>query len=412
MNEEERADWLARAIDDLLSSDRSRPKEPLPPKFERQELNALLRIANARAERGDASMQTGVQYEGAVWRRVLERLDRRRTSREVRPLDVSAPVSPEEAAAAKALDEMEIDELREIARLRRSMAEQAASLAETHRDRVWERVQSRIQAQPQRRWPFTFFVPKRHKQPRSDGRGLLAAAAGDSIPGVERRALQRTTPGRHAVLESTGWWKTAAAAALVVLLAVALAPLPATGFDDHPVAGLARYIGEHLGVREAAEPPAPPPVTAVVQGSEITAAEASERLSAPVAVPAAPPAGFELTSARFFDQALTADNGGTYAMTYTRAGGSSVVIYQERASGENRAVQGGAATDVALSDGTAGTYVEGMWQQVDGRLAWSPSGAQTLVFERGDVRTTIQYTGAEAEAPSLFALADSMSATR
>ena len=190
MNEEERADWLARAIDDLLSSDRSRPKAPSPPKFERQELNALLRIANARAERGDASMQTGVQYEGAVWRRVLERLDRRRTSREVRPLDVSAPVSPEEAAAAKALDEMEIDELREIARLRRSMAEQAASLAETHRDRVWERVQSRIQAQPQRRWPFTFFVPKRHKQPRSDGRGLLAAAAGDSIPGVERRALQ------------------------------------------------------------------------------------------------------------------------------------------------------------------------------------------------------------------------------
>src|SRR2546422_11761655 len=210
MNEEERAEWLARAIDDLLSRDRSRPKEPPPPEFERQELNALLRIADSRAKQGDASIQAGVQYEGAVWRRVLERLDRRRISREVRPLDAIEPANPEEIAAAKALEEMEIGELREIARLRRMMAERAASIAESHRDHVWDRVQSRIHAQPQKRWPFTFFVPKRHKPPRSVGRDLLAAAASDSITGGERRALQRTTPGRHAVLESTGWWKTAA----------------------------------------------------------------------------------------------------------------------------------------------------------------------------------------------------------
>src|SRR5439155_26041366 len=134
----------------------------------------------------------------------------------------------------------------------------------------------------------------------------------------------------------------------------------------------------HLGVREGGAPPAPPPVTAVGQASEITAAEASERLGAPVAAPATPPAGFELTSARFFDQAITASEGGTYALTYTRAGGSSVVIYQERASGEDFAGAGGAATDVALSDGTAGTYVDGMWQQVDGRAAGSPTGWQGL----------------------------------
>jgi len=207
---------------------------------------------------------------------------------------------------------------------------------------------------------------------------------------------------------SAGWWKTAAAAALVVLIAVALAPLPATGFADHPVAGLVRSIGEHLGVREAGVPPVPPQVTTVVQGSEITAAEASERLGVRIGLPAGPPQGFELTSARFFDQALTAEAGGTYALTYTRAGGSSIVIYQERASGEEFAAEGGSATDVALSDGTAGTYVEGMWQPVDGKLVWNAGGAQTLVFERGGVRTTIQYTGPEAEAPSLFAVADSM----
>ena len=86
-----------------------------------------------------------------------------------------------------------------------------------------------------------------------------------------------------------------------------------------------------------------------------------------------------------------------------------MVIYQERASGKELSVEGGSATDVALSDGTAGTYVEGMWQPVDGKLVWSAGGAQTLVFERGGLRTTIQYTGPQAEAPSLFALADSMS---
>ena len=68
--------------------------------------------------------------------------------------------------------------------------------------------------------------------------------------------------------------------------------------------------------------------------------------------------------------------------------------------------------DVALSDGTAGTYVDGMWEPVDGKLVWSEGGAQTLVFDRWDVRTTIQYTGPEAEAASLFAIADSMAAAQ
>jgi len=278
---------------------------------------------------------------------------------------------------------------------------------------VWERVQARIQAEPHRRWPFTFFVPKSGKTRLAGDAEAPAGPAGESFPDVERRRRAPTGQSAHGERShpdlASGWWKTAAAAAAVVLIAVTLAPLPATGFADHPVADLVRSIGEHLGVREAAEPPSPPPATAVVQGSEITAAEASERLGAPVAVPPAPPAGFELTSARFFDQALTADEGGTYALTYSRTGGSRVVIYQEQASGEDFAVEGGAATDVALSDGTAGTYVEGMWQPVGGELVWNAGGAQTLVFEREAVRTTIQYTGPDAEAPSLFAVADSLS---
>src|SRR5437870_13085177 len=99
MNEEERAEWLARAIDDLLSRDRSRPTEPPPPEFERQELNALLRIAHSRAEQGDASIQAGRQYEGRVWRRGVERLDGPGASRRVRPPDATSPASPADRRA-------------------------------------------------------------------------------------------------------------------------------------------------------------------------------------------------------------------------------------------------------------------------------------------------------------------------
>src|SRR2546426_10936117 len=100
MNEEERAEWLARAIDDLLSRDRSRPNESPPPNFERQELNALLRIADSRAKQGDASIQAGGQDESAVWRTGLERLDRRRILPEGGPLDALQRANPEEIAAA------------------------------------------------------------------------------------------------------------------------------------------------------------------------------------------------------------------------------------------------------------------------------------------------------------------------
>jgi hypothetical protein len=47
---------------------------------------------------------------------------------------------------------------------------------------------------------------------------------------------------------------------------------------------------------------------------------------------------------------------------------------------------------------------------VNGELVWNAGRGQTLVFERGGVRTTVQYTGPGATAPSLFAVADSMTA--
>jgi len=441
MNEEERADWLARAIDDLLNQDRQRPTEPPPPELDREELNALLRIASARAEAAQSVMHKGIQYEGEVWQRVLQRLDRRRTPRTVRPFDATEAVTEaNEDAASHDLQEMEVDELRQIARLRRQLAEQAVSIAEAHRAEVWKRVQSRLGVDTKKNWWSQFFR-------RADDRERLAAALDraatsednrdggdegiDNRAGVSSRtywsrftraaendqdrlrnggAISTRERGQRATLGSGGLWpRLAVAGALGALVLVALGPIPATGFADHPVAGFLWSVAEHIGFREIDQPPSVTPVDSATLATDMTAAEAAQRLGVPAVMPADSPAGFALTSSRFFETPLTAEASGTFALTYTAADGSALVIYQERASGADFAVEGGSATDVALGDGTAATYVEGMWQPTaDGGLAWSAGGAQTLVFERNGVRATIQYTGPEADAPSLFALADSM----
>jgi hypothetical protein len=236
--------------------------------------------------------------------------------------------------------------------------------------------------------------------------------------GQRRRREDGLTPTGERVqrgtLRGAGLWpKLAAAGALGALVVAALGPLPATGFADHPVTGFLWSVAEHIGFREVDQPPAVTPVDGVTLATDMTAAEAAERLGVPVTMPADSPVGFALTSSRFLETPLTANAGGTFALTYAAADGSALVIYHEQASGADFAVEGGSATDVALGDGTAATYVEGMWEpSADGGLAWREGGAQTLVFERNDVRTTIQYTGPEADAPSLFELADSMAAGR
>jgi hypothetical protein len=250
----------------------------------------------------------------------------------------------------------------------------------------------------------------RLRQRWSESTRKAAASSEDRVwTRIERRISQKEAPKRA---PAPRWPKLAAAGAVAALVIAALGPLPATGLADHPIAAVVRSLGEHLGVRETGAPPAPPPTTAVLEGSPATAAEASQRLGVPVAIPAETPPGFELTSAQFYERALTANAGGMFALNYATESGSSLAIYQERESGSEFAVAGSAATDVALADGTAATYVEGSWRAVDGELVWSEGGAQTLVFERGGARTTIQYDGPEVEAPSLFALADSMTPAR
>jgi hypothetical protein len=193
MNDEERADWLARAIDDLLASSRQRPKEP-PPELERNELNALMRIASERIETGQTHPQSGLQYEGEVWHGVLQKLDRRRRPRKVRRSGPAASLPEEQLAAEHRLEQMEVDELRKIAKMRRDLAEEAAALAETHRDEVWQRIVSRLHGPPEEPPPkkkrrFPFFWRKSEKGGSGGGAGAgrhyhLRSEADEEVDGL------------------------------------------------------------------------------------------------------------------------------------------------------------------------------------------------------------------------------------
>ena len=451
MNDEERADWLARAIDDLLSRDRQRPKEPPPPELERDELNALMRIAGERIESSQTSLQAGLQYEGDVWKGVLRKLDRRRRPRKAKRSNPPAAVPPDDQfSLERDLEQFEIDELRDIAKMRRQLAEEAASIAEAHRDDVWQRVQSRLsdatpEEEPKRhRFPFSrqkeaveppdFLrnVPKDEDpspEDHAEMEGLLdiartrrcwsqltknaAGAGSDRVwTRVSKTIIRhkRNEQDPRVRLAETGWWPRAAAvAAVLTLLVAALGPLPATGFADHPFVAFGRTIAEHVGVREAAPPAIPPGEPLTLPGLDVKVAAATALLGVAVATPVVPE-GYALHASRFFEEALTSESGGMFVLTYAGPDGASVVVYQEQASGADLAAGGGSATDVALADGTAATYVRGALQAADGGLTWSDTAGQTLVFERGGLRTTVQYTGPQATAPSLFALADSMTA--
>ncbi|HEV8574031.1 MAG TPA: hypothetical protein VGR43_04915, partial [Dehalococcoidia bacterium] len=354
MNEEERAEWLARAIDDLLNYDRQRPKEPPPPELEREELNALMRIASARVDSSNKMMHTGLLYEGEVWQTVLDRLDRRRFSREVKPFDLNEQA--DDAATVRALEKMEVDELREIARLRRELAEQASSIAEEHRGDVWSRVQSRLEAEPERRRTFPFFrraarpersAPEPARGQRARSRVESAAKEVNGLMDLARtrrygsRVVRKTARRsedrvwdrvsssvlqrgeRIAAARGPLWPKLAVAGAIGALSVAALGPLPATGVAGHPVVRFVGSVAEHISVTEVNRAPGEAGTPVVVAGTEMTAAEASLRLGVVVLTPEAP-AAFEHTSSRFFEEPLTAVSGGTFVLTYAGADGAGI----------------------------------------------------------------------------------------
>ena len=436
MNDRERADWLDRTIADLL---RNRRQTTPPDGLDENDVDGLLRAASTRMIDATGFGKSAIRTDSALWRRVIQRLDRRRQPR--LPFQhLSAP--GQGARASEPTDE----ELRDIVATRRKMTDEMMLISESRREDVWHDLEKRPESKPQKKGWLSWF---RRSSSRADqlspaldsiafgsaptdvevdfdgvletararkGLSFLASeAAGDRRDDVwdlvrtrvERRNAQRSEAGQ------TRWfrprWALALAASASVIVAVAL--VPAVGLSQHPVAEAARFVGSHLGVTETDSTP-PDPVagdTIVVTPIEVDTAEASALLGVSVAQPEGLK-GFELTSSQFFSQPIAADTGGTFALTYQgHDPGQSLVIYQELASNTTLTASSDSATSMTFQDGTQGTYIDGAWQVTSASgLSWDMSDTQTLVFERNGVRTIIRYTGPRIEAPDLMAFANMM----
>lgn len=448
MNEQERADWLARTIDDLLRGQGA--AEP-PSGLENEELDAIMRVARVRLEAARANSHASLQYEGEVWRQVLIRLEGREASQKLETKDVTDwMINAGDLAAdpdvPDALADAEMKELGEIVRLRRRMADEMVAFAAAHEDDVWLQVQSRIQAQSQRKGLFWFL---RRSQRQADALapaldGLVAgrtqpAFADSSLDELLQLGRTRIEMGRRAQIASSrsqdrlwtrilprlvsrqrerppapefhearrAWPKFAAAAAAAALVVAALGPLPATGLAHHPATEFARFLADHAGVRESEPPPVAPADPTVVQGADVSTQDAAQLLGLPLREPSPVPAAFQLTSARFFPRAISADQGGFFLLTYVSAD-AKLLVFQESADASDIAVAPGSATDIVLSGGVPATYVQGSWQPDGGQFAWAVDGAQSIVFDRDGVRTVIQYDGPAANPALLRSISESM----
>lgn len=71
MNDAERAERLARAIDGLLHGG---GQDQVPDTFDDEELNSLRRTAELRASAGDEKRRSSAEHEAAIWQRLTQRL--------------------------------------------------------------------------------------------------------------------------------------------------------------------------------------------------------------------------------------------------------------------------------------------------------------------------------------------------
>ena len=73
MNERQRADQLARAIDELING----TPRPGPTPFADQELQSLLHVAQTRLEPSKNAASASADHEAAVWQQLIARLEGR-----------------------------------------------------------------------------------------------------------------------------------------------------------------------------------------------------------------------------------------------------------------------------------------------------------------------------------------------
>ena len=378
MTGQERANKLLGAIDDLIAGHNLN-------RLDDEDLEELLQTAEARLDATRSAARLGAQYEGAVWRQVQASIQGR--SRRVSLLSRLRCPHREAKVLASAVDRLILgepfqeasdpwlEELIRLARARMAMARATTAASRHLQERLWARLRPRLLSQ----------LVGGHQS----SRGLV----------------QHGHP----------WSKLAAAGAAIALLLAALGPVPATGLANHPIAQFVRFVGNHVGVSETNAPPIVSHTTDIVQGRDVSAAQAAELLGLPVREPRFILSGFRQVSSRYFPRPLTASEGGVFLLAYAAeitektATPPTILIYQEHASGDDIVVLKGSTLDLTLSDGTPATYVQGAWQASSSQIVWGEDGVQTLVFDRAGLRTIIQYRGGAPWSPDeLGSIAEGM----
>ena len=449
MRDEDRADMLARAIEEMVQGG-------LPEDLGDEEMEELLQIARIRLDAARMASQTGAETQDAVLKRPIARLNVLRgehNSGETHPsiVDSTGDFAPNDDDP----EDVGVRELQDVISMRHRTAEDAAGIAEEHREAVWQRVQARIGAHQAEkrgllRWPFQ----RRDREAEYFGAALDRMILGEPIweaedsrlkellrvarlrcassmaetasltdqsariwsrlrPRLMARLMVARRPGVFERRAAVPWQRLAGAGAVLAVAIAAVGPIPATGLAHHPAAEFARFVGGHIGVSETSAPPNVPPVTQVIEGADLTAQDASALVGVPVHKSTFVPSGYHEASARYFPKPITADEGGVYVLSYENSGPSgstgNILIFQERASDTNITVERGFAEDISLfATGTAATYVSGEWRPLNGKLTWGEPGAETVVFDSGGLRTIIQSSAEVISLTDLVAIADSL----
>jgi hypothetical protein len=276
----------------------------------------------------------------------------------------------------------DIDELIQVAQLRRFVGQSLAAAGSPYKRRLW-----------------TFL------------RVRLATS-------LRRQSYAAQRPSLIAAVGRLSWQRAAAAAAAVALLLAALGPLPATGFAGHPISHLLSFVEQRVGVQEVDGPP-PNEVPTSVPGQSMLPEQAQSLMALPLKEPSYLPDGFELASSLYYAESMTSPEQGTYVLMYTIGGvepetvagteAPRLSIYQERTSSDTMAVMNGQAEDVLIGDSLPGSYARFLWVPGEqGALEGADASAESLFFDNDGVRVTITYRNGGQEKENLLRIAESM----
>ncbi|MEX0683116.1 MAG: hypothetical protein WD904_12130 [Dehalococcoidia bacterium] len=182
MTEDERADWLARAIDDIL-----RGAEPptTPADLDGPELESLLRIAQRRLDDSRSIQEEAKEYEAALWERLVGRLESVPSADTPSEPQSDAPDLPD-AAADGALRDTIADRI--------NTAREIFGMAGQHKDEVWDRIKSRLGEDA----PKTHWLPGSPRDKSRAGKDAAGRIAPDTEDRWTKEDLARRTLARMA----------------------------------------------------------------------------------------------------------------------------------------------------------------------------------------------------------------------